>query len=367
MSSTLHQSLLGSFFNDEDEEYGAETQSKRQKASHATQRFLRRIKKEPFDEDSCTQPSIEESSLESAEGPSQYKRKLAEMCEEEEGKGVPKEKSRKNKKNKMGPLVKRETSYSVNRGTGLNAGKKNSSWGSMNVADKASALKTYVTRYGTSTICKELKCVRKEAYQSLRKLETLVESISNSSDMMSFFLENEQTDKKKGGKNSSPKDLHANSIRSILNDIVCIREEVVPVLSSFIQHDVRTIREIEEDVEGFVSEVSEQCDDVLYGNPPPAPEEYICTSMFSVYQSAKAHGRRKSSNTSRIPPSTLRTGDLASSMMQSSGSATIFRQSSGKNGRGNLTKTGSSDRRRRSIGTCPVKNEFCRNVENLMM
>jgi len=232
----------------------------------------------------------------------------------------------------------------------------------MSVSDKASALKTYVTRYGTNTIQKELKCIEKDADQSIRKLETLVESISNQTDMLSFFLEN-------GQKGKEPGEMHLNAVRAILQDVECIRQEVVPSLSSFVRHDVRCIKEIEEDIGGFVSEVCEQCDDAIYGNPCTAPEEYICTSMFSVYQSAKTHGRKKSSNTSRIPPSTVRTGNLASSMMQSAGNSGIFRQSGvgRRGGRNALSKTGSSDRRRRSIGMCPVKSEFCRNVENLMM
>jgi len=365
MSLTSNQSLLSSFFADEEDEDDYLV-GKSMKASSATQRFLHKIKKEPLDEEDSMDASTLATPLSSqgedgytflvpsSPGPSNKRKSPSHDSQGSSGSG------RSTQKRQRRTTIKRERSS----GTGESKLKKSSTWSMMSMPDKASSIKTYVTRYGTQTVSKELRCIRKNAGQAISKLETLIESASNQLDVLTFFL-----DEKGKGKSSATSSSSAapNAVQSLMKDIACIREEVLPNLSSFVHQDVQSIREIEEDVEGFVAEVSEQCDDILYGHPSAAPEEYICTSMFTVYQSAKAHGRRKSSGASRIPPSTLRTGTLASSMMQSGGKGTLYRQAGNtRNGRSGLGKKGSSDRRRRSTGTCPLKNEFFRNVENLL-
>jgi hypothetical protein len=368
MSLTSNQSLLSSFFADEEDEDDYLVDKSR-KASSVTQRFLHKIKKEPLDnEDSMDAGTLVTPSSSQDEygstflvppspGPSNKRKSPSSDSQGSSGSG------RRTQKRQRRTTIKRERAS----GTGGSKLKKSSTWSMMSMPDKASSIKTYVTRYGTQTVSKELRCIRKNAGQAISKLETLVESASNQLDVLSFFLDEKSKGKSSVTSVTSSSSAAPNAVQSLMKDIACIREEVLPNLSSFVHQDVQSIREIEEDVEGFVAEVSEQCDDILYGHPSAAPEEYICTSMFTVYQSAKAHGRRKSSGASRIPPSTLRTGTLASSMMQSGGKGTLYRQAGNtRNGRSGMGKKGSSDRRRRSTGTCPLKNEFFRNVENLL-
>lgn len=322
------QALLSEVFSiqdtPEDEEIVVTTNKrKRKKTISVTQKFLMKIKREPLYDD-------EDEDQSRMFGPTPR----PELKEEDGG----------TTKRRKTTKVKRE-------------GSANSSWNAMSIPDKASALKTYVNRYGKHTISEQLKCIHKNASQGISKLESLTEAISNNVDVLSFAME-------KDIPISKSSDAYSSAVEGIVQDILCLREEVIPLLSSFVHEDVHSIEEIQQEIEGFIYEVGEQCDDVLFANPPPPPEEMLNTSLFSVYQSAKSHGRRKSSNTSRVPPNTFKSGVFSTGSMHP-GASVLLHQTSGRSGKTSLGKTGSSDRRRRSIGMCPIKSEFCRNLENL--
>lgn len=377
---------------------------KKNKASSVTQRFLNKIKEEPKDEETYEpkkkfnaphKKSIWESSTpyiskkkdvktfseqvneentysnnqhENTTQVSNANHKKRKKKSPETGLTNSTQRNKKRvKKNANNSVIKKEKKSTRNKIKTISnpyypsSPSSSSSWASMNVSDKSSSLKTYVNRYGKNVVQRDLKCIRKEASQSINKLETLIESLYNHMDILSFVS---NSNEKQSIMNSTQ---HLSAIKSMIKDIQYIRQDIMPVLSSFIKHDVKYIREIEEDIQGFIYEVCEQCDDTIYGNPPPAPEEYICTSIFPVYQNSKNSGRRKSNNSNRIPPRSIRSVNISSSILNKGSSSMVFSHSTGIKGVETLNKRGPGDRRRRSIGMCPVKSEFCRNLENLMM
>lgn len=218
--------------------------------------------------------------------------------------------------------------------------KKESSWSTMSTGNKASAMKTFVHRHGRETLAHNLCCITKQVKQAVLKMETVVDSLSNNMEVLSFGMENDK----------ALRDTYAHAMKNIHGDIRLLNESVVPSIIQFVSKDVGIIEEMEDEIESFISEVTAQCDDIIYAYPDPPPEYALNLSMFPAYQTSRSHGRRKSSNANRVPPA--RRGRRPSTAVTGTSNKRM----------GN----GGSDRRRRSIGMRPTMDAFCQNLESLI-
>jgi len=217
-----------------------------------------------------------------------------------------------------------------------------SSWSAMSTGNKASAMKTFVHRHGRETLAHNLCCITKQVKIAVQKMETIVDSLSNNMEVLSFGMEHDK----------SLRDTYAHALKNLHSDIQLLNDSVVPSIIQFVDKDVGIIEEIEEEIDGFIAEVTAQCDDVIYAYPDPPPESALNLSMFPAYQTSRAHGRRKSSTANRIPPPRH-----------------VRRPSIVVTGTTNTKSrigSGGSDRRRRSIGMRPTMDAFCQNLESLI-
>jgi hypothetical protein len=157
-------------------------------------------------------------------------------------------------------------------------------------------MSTFVDLYGGNNIVKNLYCTRKSAKQALDRLEHSFGNIVNCVDMITYDM------KKKESSSSSSSSLslqphqtarYKNAINNIQQECEHFQKKIIDPLNHFIRNDIMTIREIEEDVESFKREVSAQCSDIIYSNPPPPPEDMINLSIFAVSQT------NRNSNNSR--------------------------------------------------------------------
>lgn len=219
--------------------------------------------------------------------------------------------------------------------------KKRKIWSGMTTGNKASAIKTFVQRHGQDTLANSLLCMTKQAKQAVQKLESMVDTLSNNMDLIAFGMENDKTMRSN----------YSSAMGTMRNTVDKLSTEVIPSIVQFVTQDVRVMDEIREEVEGFISEVVAQCDDIIYAYPDPPPESALNLSMFPAYQTSRSHGRRKSSNANRVPPA--RRGRRPAV----AGDATDKTSRIGGGG---------SDRRRRSIGMRPTMDAFCQNLDSLI-
>ncbi len=219
-------------------------------------------------------------------------------------------------------------------------------WGTLPPGSKAAALKTYTDAYGKHSLSRQLRCVRKSVQTTVSSLETDLIAAYNNALFLKLGFEEDAALK-------SADKRYRSAFASLLKNLDKLNDKTMFNLLQFVRHDVHLIHSIEDEINGFVREVANQCDDVVHAYPPPQPERMINLSLFDRHPSTRGSGGKKrsgsgtSSHITGSASSTRRTaaGGLSSSAALSSGSSGQGRAAAGNRGK-------------KSTGLRPVMNEF---------
>lgn len=221
-------------------------------------------------------------------------------------------------------------------------------WALMDPGKKAAALKTYIDVYAEQSLARKLRCIHESAQTAMNNLETDFISAHGNATFLELGFKEDSVLRKCDQR-------HRNAFFSLLKTLDKLRDDVIPNLMKFVQHDVMLFWSLEDELSGFVRELGNQSEDVVRANPPPQPERMINLSIFNRHPNTRNSGGKKRFSNGGSSGSHV-TGSASSTRRTAAGGISSNTSlGTGVSGQGRTT---AGNRGKKTTGLRPVMHEF---------